>query len=602
MPEYDVFLSHAHADNGACRAIRDALRAVGLAVWYDEDRVDTFAGITQLVLSGLTQAKALLLYYSLSYPTRRSCQWELTAAFVAAQRLGEVHRRILVINPEPTGDHIEPIELRDARWASPADLQALAAQVRDRTRQLTNSFGQISLPTPAPWFGNRGHGSPRFVDRQAEFWRVHSALHRRESVMVAPSTGLDLAQLHGFGGTGKSLLAEEYALRFGAAYPGGVFWMRSSTGGDAERHAQIRSFARHLGIDVHGQPPDEVEVALDNELRARQRLCLWIVDDVPAGLELDALRAWCGPNPFTKTLVTTRGRDYDAAGPAIAVGALPHTDAYTLLTVRRSPQGAREEAAAVTIVNSLGHHPLAIDVASAALYATAGAQSFQDFAISLDNPSHDALELAATLVDALPNGHEPSIAATLLGSIRQLAAEGLDLLLIAAQIDRAPVPIWLVREVFAISDRLDDLSAGARTMLALVQAERLSLSERLMESEDARAVHPLISRTVRFANPASQRRLALREGIVAVFQSKFPEPALPTAERDLALQHGLALLGDVATRSEADLLGQLARYSHTTGAYRTAASCIDGPSSLTSVYLDPSHSQPWPRATTLARA
>ena len=43
-----------------------------------------------------------------------------------------------------------------------------------------------------------------------------------------------MAQLSGMGGVGKSLLAEEYALRFGAAYPGGIFWLRA-LGNDASR-------------------------------------------------------------------------------------------------------------------------------------------------------------------------------------------------------------------------------------------------------------------------------------------------------------------------------------------------------------------------------
>ena len=38
-------------------------------------------------------------------------------------------------------------------------------------------------------------------------------------------SGTGLVQVQGMGGIGKTLLAEEYALRFGSAYPGGVFWL-----------------------------------------------------------------------------------------------------------------------------------------------------------------------------------------------------------------------------------------------------------------------------------------------------------------------------------------------------------------------------------------
>jgi hypothetical protein len=39
--------------------------------------------------------------------------------------------------------------------------------------------------------------------------------------------GQAAAQLRGMGGNGKSLLAREYAIRFGGAYPGGVFWLNA---------------------------------------------------------------------------------------------------------------------------------------------------------------------------------------------------------------------------------------------------------------------------------------------------------------------------------------------------------------------------------------
>ena len=73
------------------------------------------------------RSRVLLAYYSQHYPTRRACQWELTAAFLAAQRLGDPRQRVLVINPErnaqgaPLVGHIEPVQLRDAVFrAAPA--------------------------------------------------------------------------------------------------------------------------------------------------------------------------------------------------------------------------------------------------------------------------------------------------------------------------------------------------------------------------------------------------------------------------------------------------------------------------------------------------
>jgi hypothetical protein len=53
-----------------------------------------------------------------------------------------------------------------------------------------------------------------------------------------------VAQLRGLGGVGKSLLAEEYALRFGGAYPGGVFWLRGLGEGEGGLDAGKREAER----------------------------------------------------------------------------------------------------------------------------------------------------------------------------------------------------------------------------------------------------------------------------------------------------------------------------------------------------------------------
>ena len=80
----------------------------------------------------------------------------------------------------------------------------------------------------------RGVGSARFVGRWKDLWATHSGLQASEAVIITGKSGLDVTQVRGMGGIGKSLLAEEYALRFSAAYPGGVFWLRAYGNDDSE--------------------------------------------------------------------------------------------------------------------------------------------------------------------------------------------------------------------------------------------------------------------------------------------------------------------------------------------------------------------------------
>jgi hypothetical protein len=121
--------------------------------------------------------------------------------------------------------------------------------------------------------------------------------------------GQTAAQVRGLGGNGKSLLAREYAIRFGSAYPGGVFWLNtyghddSQNGVNADqrkalRQTQIREFAIECSVPIEGLSPEEIEIQFGRVLQNQQQNCLWIVDDVPSGItsaEFTKFAAWAGP-------------------------------------------------------------------------------------------------------------------------------------------------------------------------------------------------------------------------------------------------------------------------------------------------------------------
>jgi hypothetical protein len=169
-------------------------------------------------------------------PTRRrACQWELTAAIIAAQRdssdIKAIENRILALNPESTRTHIQPLHIQDQRYIAAYDFDAekLAQQVFDHLQRVDQTFGEFHQLTRPHWFGsNMRLGSNRFVGRVADLWAIHSGLLKHNFAMITGS-GTGLVQVQGMGGIGKTLLAEEYALRFGSAYPGGVFWLRATS-------------------------------------------------------------------------------------------------------------------------------------------------------------------------------------------------------------------------------------------------------------------------------------------------------------------------------------------------------------------------------------
>jgi TIR domain/NB-ARC domain len=570
--DYDIFVSHAWADGELPGQIADALKDAGLRVWFDATEINDFSSITRAVNKGLSKSKALLAYYSKPYPLRRACQWELTAAFLAAQSEGDPRRRVLVINPEPGASHIHPIELRDAKFRTllkdnGAALQELAQSVGKHVARLDGPLADIHSLTAPQWYGRSPVGSTRFVGRLAEMWQLHSLLNAAD---VAQITGavVNAGQVTGLGGVGKSLLAEEYALHFGAAYPGGVFWLRAYGNDDAksalgpeereaERAGQMQSMAERLGVTTQDMTLAQIEGALGREIERRRKRCLWVVDDVPNGLDGEALPRWFAPHPLARTLITTRSREYRSLASGIDLSVLAPDEAHQLLISRRQASDAGEEEQAHLLAEDLGRHALALDVTASALQRSVAAAPFRNFRTKLSRPDKDAMELAAELADALPNRREKSIAQTLLHSIRNLGQEGLDFLRLASVLPVAPIPASLVTAALEEADKLSHDDAEERTSLAIKQLTASSLAEKAGENQEACAVHTLVSRTVRFwekskTNAGNHR---IWRGAFEHIRSRFRcgEPSRTRVLRRAAVEAVMATIGrDMKELAEVD--------------------------------------------------
>ena len=490
MTSYDIFISYAHVDSERAHAIRGALAARGLNVWLDEAEIADFDGISRSIGQGLAQSKALLALYSAVYPTRRACQWELMAVFLGAERHGDPCRRVLVVNLEARDTHIEPSPLRNALFlrapviGDESGFAELGRRVADHVAGLSGALGDLGAPIAPAWYGKRPLGSTRFVGRLTDMWNVHSALAAGEVALDCGARGASFARMTGMGGIGKSLLAEEYAIRFGAGYPGGVFWLRASHDatkdepgpqtGRAEQDEQLRAFAIAVSLPVADLSPPQVRAALAGALDAREQPYLWVVDDLQPRSDLDS---WLAPSRWGKTLVTTRIRDDIGPGIQIDLGVLPQDEGVELLSAHREPRGEDEQTAARALVNDLGGHALAIDVAGAALRAEQGIRSFAAFRHALAHPTHDELELATELSGDLPDRQSRSIATTLTRSIALLDESGLDFLRLAALLAEHPIPASLVVAVFADADDLEPDVARRRAVKAMHDARLLSLAD-----------------------------------------------------------------------------------------------------------------------------
>ena len=288
----------------------EALRACGLRVWFDASAIETFEGIQGSIERGLAQSRALVAWYSQAYPQSLACQWELTWAFVRGQLEGDPRRRVMVVNPEAADGHIQPVELRDALYRraprDPAELASLARAVVSGLERAPGVLAEIAAEATPAWFGAAaGDGSNRFFGRLAELWAIHSGLWASDVPVITNVQSRPLVRLIGIGGAGKSLLAETYAIRFAAAYPGGVVWLRAfghdvesvMTAADrkAQLEAQVLDLAFVRGLPTAELDPRQVREALGALLSAGPPY-LWVVDDLPSDLSWADAQAWLAPS------------------------------------------------------------------------------------------------------------------------------------------------------------------------------------------------------------------------------------------------------------------------------------------------------------------
>ncbi|MGY4684467.1 TIR domain-containing protein [Micromonospora aurantiaca (nom. illeg.)] len=486
MTDHDVFLSFAGPDRRSAQRLAEALgRRVD--VWLDE-KLPVGRGITAEIEEHLNRSKIMVILYSAAYPSRSACQFELTAAFLAGAREGDPLRRILVVNPEAYEHHLQPVQLADvkfARWPQPSnarDMAALVKAVAAKAASVEGTFGDIGFTARPTWYPYGVAGVPSFVGRYREQWELHTALHRADVPMITAVAGGLVAGLVGMAGSGRSTLAAAYGWNFGEAFPGGVF--RTSLSGAAcadvlTRYGdEMRTIATALRLpfaDRAGRA--ELSAAVADHLRTAGRPALWIIDDVPHGIDRGVLQQLVLPAGTTvRTLMIGRRDMFECGAPVVEIGAMSTEDSVAVLRSAREPDDGEEDLAAERVARRLGGHPFSLGLVAARL---TDRQSLLSYADQLERIDSDpaTLEPAVALLDDVLSGldHGPEL-----------------MLQIAALLAPAPIPAWVLADIATA------VEPGSTPVDDLVELRRRQLVGRTV---DQWQVHAIVLDAVRRRPP-----------------------------------------------------------------------------------------------------
>ncbi|MEE1830910.1 tetratricopeptide repeat protein [Streptomyces sp. SP17KL33] len=532
--DFDLFFCYSwndrsRADELVRRLTEQRLNGRSLRVFQDHRALEDYDTISESVQEGLRRSRCLVVLFSDKTLKSYYCRGELRYALSAAHQLDRSTQRVMPILHHLRYEDVRPrilasVRLPDPRTSSDSDLVgSIVARVR---RTDARTFGAAPEPTEPDWYPAPLVGNRSFRGRDVELLEVYDALRAHREPGVG---GMSVARIVGLGGQGKTTLAEQYAREFATDYPGGVFVLRGFGSHLAERadghhvrsrHAdQVLGFAGRMGIPgVDGLDRPAVLDAFRAHLRRRSQPYLWIIDDLPAGLDEDAFRALLAPTADGHTLVTTRYRsaaqEYPWGGE-VHLGALEEGAALSLLTAHLSPADGTEVKTAMAVSRSLGHHAQAIAIA-AGLVADPEQRGFSGLLEAIGAPGPDAMELASRLGRDLPTGYGASIASTMLRSIDRLDEHGRDVLRMASLLAPTPLPQRLMEGAFA---RLGDgalptppelIEAGFESAVSRSLAEALVPTSG--DGQGVWTVHTLVSRALRFADTDRERRSRLQEG------------------------------------------------------------------------------------------
>jgi tetratricopeptide (TPR) repeat protein len=507
--QHTVFISHHVANADAAQAFASMLRSYGAKV-----ACEAYPQSSDAVLArrkALFQSKVLIAWLSTEHCLDPHLQREFMQAFAASARHPARERVVLIDALDAHGASL-PAVLRDScQVTRPDQLSALAEHIATHAKSLANSIGAFETD-------RHGDAPQEFAPRIGHLWHLHDALAQ------GGPTGVHAVQLVGDAGSGKTWLANEYVRLFRDAYPGGIFhldagWFDQPSSAQLQlmRTLAWREIASNAGIDVDARTDAEIMTELARRLEQRNVPYLWIIDHVPPRQALEDVRAWFAPTGLGKTMFMTRTEEYTPLSAHVTIGALDLSEARSLLAQQKPMATEQEAAAGRQLIEQLGAHPLAVQLAATRLARS----TYDRMLLQLAAPAREAAQLADGLSETLPHPQLVGIAVAIQRSIARLGTQARHALRLASVLAPAPVPVALLTTALAQQVRnASNHTAVSHTQLAIDELLGFGLAQRADHS--TLLIVPLVRQSVASVDSASDLEAA-RNLIVAILAGELPQ-------------------------------------------------------------------------------
>ena len=477
---HDIFICHDQASANSAKRLASALAARGISCHTHE------GDSTGELSHKLPISKVFLVYASEGFFESRGCQTHLTMAWLAAKRDPHTRSRLLVINPEPGSRHIYPLFLKDLTIADGSethDFSSLAGLIQQKTAEITGDLGDFFPTRESLRFGPYDGTETRihlFGGRHREIWDIHRALHESDSQNASPHSFVVLSGNPGFG---KTLTALEYAHRFSAAYPGGIYRISAREAVPQAKFSQLSVNPplkpQLLEILQRLQPEDdhsdrsslhEIREALATRIGNGEGDYLWIVDDFPEGINGPVLQQWLAPagEPAKPgrghTIVISESQRYDSRGDPIHLPLLSETAGQVVLTRGHLPTRAEEKDSLNWLTDEIGRHPRFAGIAAGTLEAEKQDRrsTLARLTQRISRRNRSASDIALQWSREFPEAREKAAANLLLDAIQDLHGAARDIMRLAVELENHPIPLNLVTQSLILAgmsadDRKEDL-------------------------------------------------------------------------------------------------------------------------------------------------